>query len=613
MHKFFSMIRRRHTQSVNIGSLIMGGENPIRIQSMTDCFTMDTEASVAQCKRLSDAGAELVRLTTPGIREAKNLAIIKEQLLADHYPVPLCADVHYTPNAAEMAALYVEKVRINPGNFIDKPHLHEPLYSPHDEIKELQKIKEKLLPLVKLCKSRKVAIRIGTNHGSLSPRILQTYGDTPEGMVESTLEYLRFLRKEDFDQVVISLKASNPLITVEANRLLVKKMQEENMHFPLHLGVTEAGEGTEGRLNSAVGIAALLREGIGDTLRVSLTEPPENEIPVARKILQYIENLPREASYFPPDWRITTHRKKVQFPPEWEQPDVPLLVGKLSAGATGKAEILLAMPGDSLKLATTQPLLIAWNHPEWELYQGMKTPMFTFPEYLQNKPSERIAITIETSEDFRNFMNQPILPDEAILLLQLPSGEGVSQLLEILESELFTSNPFPLILMSKHNESDWEDYLIAASAEAGYLLLLGYGNGIVLENPHFSNKQNEDLSLALLQAAQARRSKTQFVSCPGCGRTLFNLQQTTLDVKSKLSHLEHLKIAVMGCIVNGPGEMADADYGYVGSGKGKVSLYRNRNLVRKHIDEQEALHALIQLIRDDGKWKEPESTFQDEF
>ncbi len=453
--------KRRVSSETRVGQLGIGGDNPIRIQSMATRDTNDTAGCVAQAKRIIDAGGELVRFTTQGTREAENMKNISAQLKADGYTAPLVADVHFTAHVADVAACYCEKVRINPGNYVDPGRVFKHLeYTDEEYALELQKIEDKLVPFLHICKVHHTAVRIGVNHGSLSDRIMSRYGDTPEGIVESCMEFLRICKREDFSDVVISIKASNTVVMVHTVRLLVKTMDAEDMHYPLHLGVTEAGEGEDGRIKSAVGIGALLTEGIGDTIRVSLSEEPECEIPVARQLVDNIEACAR----------------------------------------------------------------------------------------------------------LREEAEASIADDTVFLALE---------------------------------DDDWETVQLKAAMAVGALFIDRKAHQLVIRHPHFTEERLTDLADAILQAARIKFTKTEYISCPGCGRTLYNLQDTIARIKAATSHLVGLKIGIMGCIVNGPGEMADADYGYVGAGRGRISLYRQKECVAKNIPEEEAVERLLQLIDSD--------------
>jgi (E)-4-hydroxy-3-methylbut-2-enyl-diphosphate synthase len=472
---------RRPTSITHVGPVAIGGDNPIRIQSMATVDTNDTEGCVAQAKRIIDAGGELVRFTTQGTREAENMRNISARLKADGYSQPLVADVHFTAHVADIAAQYCEKVRINPGNYVDPGRTFKHLeYTDEEYAAELEKIDRRLVPFINICKEHHTAVRIGVNHGSLSDRIMSRYGDTPAGIVESCMEFLRIFKREAFNDVVISIKASNTVVMVQSVRLLVKAMDAEDMHYPLHLGVTEAGEGEDGRIKSAVGIGALLTEGIGDTIRVSLSEEPEAEIPVARKLVDLIPECTRL-----------------------------------------RQEAEASIKDDTITL---------------------------------NIPSESTALTSPTT---------PTIPTE----------------------------PTP--------PTPWETLQLKAAMAVGALLIDRKATNIIIHCPDFSPLQLEELGEALLQAARIKFTKTEYISCPGCGRTLYNLQDTIRRIKAATSHLVGLKIGIMGCIVNGPGEMADADYGYVGAGRGKISLYRQKECVAKNIPEAEAVNRLLELIEHD--------------
>ena len=482
-------MERRKTSITRVGNILIGGENPIRIQSMATTDTNDTAASVAQAKRIIDAGGELVRFTTQGTREAENMKNISAQLKADGYSQPLVADVHFTAHTADIAALYCEKVRINPGNYVDPGRVFKKIeYTDEEYAAELQKIERKFVPFLNICKEHHTAIRIGVNHGSLSDRIMSRYGDTPEGIVESCMEFLRICRRENFNDVVISIKASNTVVMVRTVRLLVKTMDKEDMHYPLHLGVTEAGEGEDGRIKSAVGIGALLTEGIGDTIRVSLSEEPEAEIPVARKLVELI----------PECARLREQAENNTTPPS------------LNNGESEYAYIVPPSKGDKEGLPT---LHLNINAPDYETLQ-LKAAMIA----------------------------GPILIDRLATELQITS-------------------------------------------------------------PLLKEGQGEALSDAILQAARIKFTKTEYISCPGCGRTLYDLRTTIQRIKEATKDLVGLKIGIMGCIVNGPGEMADADYGYVGAGRGKISLYRQKECVEKNIPEAEAVEHLLKLIKEDQQAK----------
>lgn len=514
------LFRRRHTHAVRIGNTSVGADNPVRLQSMTNTPTLDTDASVAQCISIANAGADIVRLTAQGVMHAKNLGEIHSRLRAAGCDIPLVADIHFNPAAAFEAARHVEKVRINPGNFVDPGRTFVHLeYTDAEYADELHRLEDKLVPLLDLCRKRGTALRIGVNHGSLSDRIMSRYGDTPAGMVESAMEFMRICRAHNFDQVVISIKASNVCVMVETVRLLADVMQTENMTFPLHLGVTEAGDGEDGRVKSAVGIGMLLAEGIGDTIRVSLSEDPTCEVPVARMLTDYIDamtvNMPR----------VTRRRERVT---------VPQVVG--------------------------------------------------------------VDLSPAQAEDIADTLIEVCGPD---------AGATAKQMLADMDAEMATAGK-SFVKVSYPADMPPERVVIAAAVDLGSLLVDGWADGIWIDAPSMSTDAVSNLAMTIMQAARRRISKTEYIACPGCGRTLFDLQDILARVRRATGHLKGLKIGVMGCIVNGPGEMADADYGYVGAAKGHVSLYRRKDLVAKNIPETEAIPALIDLIKANGDWHDPE-------
>ncbi len=539
--------KRHKTREVKVGNIGIGGENPIRIQSMTNTSTNDIEACVRQAKRIYDAGGELVRLTTQGVREADALALIKEKLMETGCPVPLSADVHFNPNAAFKAATTADKVRINPGNFVDAARTFKKLEFTNEEyLREIDKIREAFVPFLELCKKRSVAVRLGVNHGSLSDRIMSRYGDTPAGMVESVMEYLRIARKEEFYDIVISIKASNTVVMTDTVRLLVKEMDREGMDFPLHLGVTEAGDAEDGRIKSAVGIGALLAEGFGDTIRVSLSEPPENEIPVAIALRDHFKR-----------WE--------GFPPVVEP------VHKIDGVSREISIPVKAMNGLAVALTADR-----------------------------KKIDESEIVSLDTSDDIPGF----ILNDSSkIVEISSRHPNQVGDIAAWIDNFQNIGYKNPIIITLNYDGVDLDQLRIAASADFGALLLNGYGSGICIKvkDNLISNESLGQLELDILQASRLRFSKTEYIACPSCGRTLFDLEKTLRQVKASTSHLKGLKIGVMGCIVNGPGEMADADYGYVGAGPGRVSLYRGKELVLKNIPAEEALPELLALIESDGR------------
>lgn len=615
------------TREVKIGNVALGGENPIRVQSMTTTDTMDTNGSIEQSIRMIDAGCEIVRLTAPSKRDAENLEKIKAGLIARGYDAPLVADIHFTPNAAEVAADYVEKIRVNPGNYADKKKFEDIEYTDDSYQKELERIEEKFTPLVLKCKELGRAIRIGTNHGSLSDRILSRYGDTPEGMVESAMEFIRICIKNDYYDLVISMKASNALVMVEAYRLLVATMIREGMNFPLHLGVTEAGDGEDGRIKSAVGIGALLEDGIGDTIRVSLTEEPEAEIPVAQKLIEKFNEpvkmlLPEEELTYDP---FSFSRRETSSILNVGDHNPPVVFGDLSTIETIKPSHFFGF-GYSYSVP-----LDKWNIGDQAadcVYIGKNTFSFEVPEGLsiicdldvwkkeyQNKKgyypfvkSEAELAELESNQV--SFMAINAMTEDlwflknytnTILVCQTESSNKVQEFRYFRSNLAISHINNPVILVDELKTSDDEKAMLWPSSTLGSCLIDGFGDGVWLKLDQSTQFVNS-LSFGILQATRMRISKTEYISCPSCGRTLFDLQETTAKIRNKTSHLKGVKIGIMGCIVNGPGEMADADYGYVGSGPGKIHLYKEKTIVRKNIPEDEAVDALIELIKEHGDW-----------
>lgn len=548
--------KRRTTSSVNIGGIGIGGNNPIRIQSMASTPTNDTEASVEQARRIIGAGAELLRFTAQGVREAANLAEIRTELRNIGLSTPLVADIHFNPRAAFEAARHVEKVRINPGNFVDPGRTFRKIeFTDEEYARELQRIDDTLTPFLQLCRENNTAIRIGVNHGSLSDRIMSRYGDTPAGMTESAMEFLRVCRKRDFNNVVISIKASNVTMMVETVRRLVAAMDAEDMHYPLHLGVTEAGDGEDGRIKSAVGIGALLADGIGDTIRVSLSEEPECELPVARAITEYIA----------------------------QRANAKPIPGEL-------------MPGyDSLspkRTSTATPIVIGTDSTS-EYDENFRPDLFLDKDADKMKRIKAADILSE-SVDFN---------PGTIILLESDSLNPSGEMLAALHKITATGGSNTIIITRSYDNIDPEDAALQAAIDCGAVLMAGFGDGLLIEGNSLTAARAARTAFAILQSARLRISHTEYISCPGCGRTLFDLQSTLAAVKAATAQLKGLKIGVMGCIVNGPGEMADADYGYVGAGVGRVSLYRGKECVEKNIPSEEAVKHLIDLIKADGNWK----------
>ncbi len=562
--------KRRATVEVAVGGVVIGGNNPVRVQSMTNTSTMDTEGSVEQTLRIVERGGELVRLTTQGNREAVNLGNIKEQLLARGCNVPLVADVHFNAAVADTAARYADKVRVNPGNYVDTARTFKHIdYTDAEYADELKRLRERFVAFLNICKAEGKAVRVGVNHGSLSDRIMSRYGDTPSGVVESCMEFLRICRDENFNNVVVSIKTSNTAMMVTTVRRLVRVMAEEGISYPLHLGVTEAGDAEDGRIKSAVGIGALLADGIGDTLRVSLAEAPENEIPVAKQLVDYVTHRSGHAvveavvapsfNYEEPQRRPTDAVGKVGGS------NVPVVVGcNVAVGELAPdfvaSDIVLASPVDAAEGS------------------------FVAVEY-KDLTAENIA-KLKSVKDFvlvaSSAHSNPV--GELRALVHKLAAEGVSA---------------PVIIRRKYEESAIESLRIKASADLGVLLIDGLVDGLWIENDGIDCADIVAVAFGILQATRARISKTEYIACPGCGRTMYDLQGTLARIKAATAHLKGLKIGVMGCIVNGPGEMADADYGYVGAARGKVSLYRRKECVEKNIPEDEAIERLLQLIDSD--------------
>ena len=573
-----SAYTRLQIPEITIGLVKIGGENPIALQSMTNTNTNDTEASVEQCIRVFEAGGDYVRLTAQGIKEAENLKNIKQQLVARGYTQPLVADIHFNPQAALVAAKYVEKVRINPGNYVYIGSLRKTDYTDEEYAEELEKIRENILPLLEVCKQYGTAIRIGVNHGSLSQRIVSRYGDTPQGMVVSMMEFLHICKDADFKNVACSIKASNTRIMVQATRLLSQRMIEEDCRFPIHLGVTEAGAGEDGRIKSAVGSGSLLLDGIGDTIRVSLTEAPECEIPVCKLIVDYRNEVFATPLHFEP---IEDVRKAI---------DAYSLYQTTAVSGIGGDSVPMVFGSENTKADWV------WMG-NFIQKDAIQIPIVSLHDY--NK-SERCVLQIsETELDALKTME---LGSNTIILFDCKDIH-VTYLTRKLYAML-AERRNPVVLARSYDYADFATLQIRAAMDFGSLLLDGFLNGVMIQSSHFSENQLVDLSFAILQASRSRFEKTEYISCPSCGRTLYDIEKALAEVKSKTSHLKGLKIAVMGCIVNGPGEMSDADYGYMGAGKGTVNLYKKQTLVCRNIPETEAVQALIQLIKDNGDWRE---------
>lgn len=603
---------RRKSSVVNIGNTPLGDENPIRIQSMANVSTMDTEAAVRQAIRMIEAGAEYVRFTAQGEREARNLGEIRKELNAQGYTTPLVADIHFNPRAADAAAEEVEKVRINPGNYVDKVKTFDLLeYTDEEYAAELQKIRDRFVPFLNICKEHGTAIRIGVNHGSLSDRIMSRYGDTPEGMVASCMEFLRICRDENFPDVVISIKASNTVVMVKTVRLLVRTMEAEGMHYPLHLGVTEAGDGEDGRIKSAVGIGTLLTDGIGDTIRVSLSEDPEAEMPVARKLVDYIlerqGHKPITASLTPGYDPITATRR-ISRVAEGIGGNFPPIV--ISDRSNGDFEFdHLSMPDyiyigaeDPENLPDTFRMLVDAHF--WK-ERPNAFPYFIASEIEEmkkfNSPLKFIRLTFNdlTSRTLEILKQDPTV----VVVLSTHHRNAVGSQRAAMHKLMIAGCDVPIILHREYHETDKESLQLKSAADFGTLLLDGFGNGLMLQDDDCEATTTDSCMFGILQATRTRISKTEYISCPSCGRTLYDLQTTIARIKEATSHLKGLKIGIMGCIVNGPGEMADADYGYVGAGRGQISLYKGKECVLKNVAEEDAVERLVQLIKENGDWQ----------
>lgn len=654
--------QRLKTREVRIGDLLLGNNHPIRVQTMTTTDTMDTDATVAQTIRCIEAGAELVRITAPSKKEAENLLHIKNKVRAAGYNTPIIADIHFTPNAAEIAARIIEKVRVNPGNYIDKKKFDFIEYSNSEYEAEIERIQNRFTPLVKICKEYGTAMRIGTNHGSLSDRIMSRYGDTPIGMVESALEFLRIARYENYHQIVLSMKSSNPQVMVQAYRLLIQKMDEEfGECYPLHLGVTEAGDGEDGRIKSAIGIGTLLEDGIGDTIRVSLTEDPEFEIPVCQDIVKRYNNRQEHTSIQPlsseekislPYNPFSYQRRHTETINHIGSANVPVVVADFSDNKMICPENLASIGykydatldkwniGDAaadyiytgnqfIDFALPGTLKIIVDHAPWKEKNAPEScfPLISLKKFLElkeaintlhfvnidaniswgqiEKTTEKLKQSASTCLVIES-SNQHAMPSVRRLLIEL-MDQGINN---------------PVILKVESKDEKIDDQLIHFATESGALLLDGFGDGIWLKNnesiiqnikasgrTYLEVKNNKqflnNIAFSILQATRTRISKTEYISCPSCGRTLFDLQETTAKIRNATNHLKGVKIAIMGCIVNGPGEMADADFGYVGSGTGKITLYKNKEVMKRNVPSEIAVNELIQLLKENDVWTEP--------
>lgn len=643
---------RYKTREVKIGDVPLGGNNPIRIQSMTITDTMNTIATVEQTIRMVEAGCEYVRITAPSINEARNLENIKKELRARGYNVPLIADIHFTPNAAELAARIVEKVRINPGNYVDKKKFEQFEYTDQEYQEELDRIRERFTPLVKVCKEYGTAMRIGTNHGSLSDRIMNRFGDTPLGMVESALEFVRICEDLDYHSIVLSMKASNPQVMVQAYRLLIQKMDEEGMNYPIHLGVTEAGGGEDGRIKSAVGIGALLEDGIGDTIRVSLTEDPEYEAPVAislanryktrlhHKPIKQIVDIPIDPISYKrretfevsgiggnnvpivvADYssrKISTQKEFTDIGYRYDEPSDKWFLADAAADIIflGKQNINFDIP-ENIKLII--------DYEEWNKLDSRKLryPLLRKYKYLSNNlPVQQVKFLQLKFSDFDSELANKIKTDnKLVLVIETDNEHGMAEqrrfFFELISREIKN----PVIIKRDYQNLSPDEIRLYSSTDFGALLIDGFGDGVWLTTSREKSEPENDRKLTfvkesterfinrtlfgILQATRTRISKTEYIACPSCGRTLFDLQETTEMIRKRTEHLKGVKIAIMGCIVNGPGEMADADYGYVGSGLDKITLYRGKDIIKRSVPSSQAVDELIGLIKEDGNWSEP--------
>ncbi len=628
---------RRKSRVVNIGDVPLGGDYPIRVQSMTTTDTLDTIGTVEQAIRMIDAGCEYVRITAPSLKEAENLLNIKNELRKRGYKTPLVADIHFTPNAAEVAARIVEKVRVNPGNYADKKKFEHIEYTDETYNTELERIKQRFVPLIKICKEHGTAMRIGANHGSLSDRIMSRYGDTPLGMVESALEFLRICEEHDYKEIVLSMKSSNPLVMVQAYRLLIEKMNAEGMNYPLHLGVTEAGEGEDGRIKSAAGIGTLLEDGIGDTIRVSLTEDPEFEIPVAKMLVG----------------RYNGRAKHAPIPPVKELPYSPTQYTRRETretdniGGKNHPRVIADLSG---REAITQASLFGIGHNYnansgvWKrtdqgadyIYTGSQPISFALPDTLKaiydaevwkkakqahsypffssvdeyaasNEKSGELNFVSLKIGDIANSAFDKLNNDKTLIwVAETNNLHAMAEERRIFIELLSKKYDTPVIIKREYSTSSEDEVRLYSATDAGALLIDGVGEGIWLKAT-IPAKSLNSIAFGILQATRTRISKTEYISCPSCGRTLFNLQQVTAQIHQRTSHLVGVKIGIMGCVVNGPGEMADADYGYVGTGVGKITLYKGKEVVQRNIASEQAVDALIALIKENGDWVEKPS------
>ena len=603
--------KRRQSSVARIGDTPMGGDFPIRIQSMANVSTMDTDAAVAQAIRMIEAGAEYVRFTAQGEREARNLGEIRERLNERGYTTPLVADIHFNPRAADVAAERVEKVRVNPGNYVDKVKTFSHVeYTDEEYAAEIEKIRARFVPFLNVCKAHGTAIRIGVNHGSLSDRIMSRYGDTPEGMVASCMEFLRICRDEDFPDVVISIKASNTVVMVRTVRLLVRTMEAEGMRYPLHLGVTEAGDGEDGRIKSAVGIGALLADGIGDTIRVSLSEDPEAELPVARKLVDYIlereGHRPIDAVMAPGFDAVAPERRATRVVENIGGSNPPVVISDRSHG---DFEFDYDALPDYIYIGKEDPDNLPDNFRLLVDAHFWKDRPNAFPCFIASEIEELreydapLKFIRLTYADLTERVIEVLKADKNVVVtLSTHHPNGVGEQRAAMHKLLMAGCDVPVILHRDYPEPDVESLRLKSAADLGALLLDGFGDGLMLRDEKVEALIADRCMFGILQATRARISKTEYISCPSCGRTLYDLQTTIARIKEATSRLKGLKIGIMGCIVNGPGEMADADYGYVGAGRGQISLYKGKECVLRNIPEDEAVERLVQLIKENGDW-----------
>lgn len=653
---------RLKTREVRIGDLLLGNGHPIRVQTMTTTDTMDTLATVEQTIRCIEAGAELVRITAPSKKEAENLQAIKDELRKRGYHTPLVADIHFTPNAAEIAARIIEKVRVNPGNYVDKKKFEQIDYTDAEYAEEIERIRERFTPLVRICKEYGTAMRIGTNHGSLSDRIMSRYGDTPIGMVESAMEFLRIARSESYHNIVLSMKSSNPQVMVQAYRLLVRTMMEEfGEAYPLHLGVTEAGDGEDGRIKSAIGIGTLLEDGIGDTIRVSLTEDPEFEIPVCKDLVKRyspdrVQAHDRVPPLQQPGYDPFSYKRRETYPVDWiGGKQVPIVVADLSKlqpirpedlesigyrydaltdkWTIGDAAADCIFTGNQLLDFELPGTLAVITYPNtWESVAGKAQhyPIFDAAGFVQAErkhPSLNFVMLDCFNDDtpVNDFTYLDEIGNDPTVVIGLSSiNRNAMQSVRRMFSEMINRGiRNPVVLITDSHGQSMDEHLIHFATETGALFLDGLGDGICLGYSSQAKRENTQVSgrtylkvkdiyqftnntaFSILQATRTRISKTEYISCPSCGRTLFDLQETTARIRAVTNHLKGVKIAIMGCIVNGPGEMADADFGYVGSGPGKITLYKGKEIVKRNVDSAIAVEELINLLKENKAWAEP--------